>query len=631
MLDSMRAAAQGWLAKLLLGILVVGFAIWGIPHDLIGNFMPKYLVKVGPETVTAAEFERTFNRSLQNLSRQTGQTISLEQARSMGFDRNVLNGMIQNAALDAAAKSLKLAVSDATIVSDVQANPAFAGIDGKFDHNRFLRILEQNNLSEAGFIASERQNRLRAMLNDAAVGGLVMPRSFIEAETRYRDEQRDASYFVFSLNPADVPQATEDDLKKQYEGNAAAYTAPEYRALALITVDPAAIAGKIQLSEADLAAGYEAHKADFFKPETRTVQQITFADVAAATAAKEKIAAGEDFLKLAEGLGQKEADITFTDQPKSAFLDAAIADAAFALKPGEVSAPVAGSLTTALLRVTKVTPEEQRTLDQVKDELTKTLQLEKARDQIQSTYDAVEDARASQTRFEDIAAKAGLPFQLVPAVSAAGQDKDGKDVTLPLRDDVLKAAFASDVGVENDALSMGDGYVWYEVREVIPSALRPFADVKARVETDFTASKLRELTAKKAQDLVAKAQSGTTLATLGQENGNAAVQKAEGLKRNEASETFSAPAVAALFGAPEKGFAWAPEPDGKGARIMQVDKVLLPAFNAASADAKKLSDEAAGGLSEDLLIGFMGALRDQAGVEINETLWRNVTGNTASP
>ena len=629
MLDSMRNAAKSWLAKALLGILVVGFAIWGIPRDMIGNFMPKYLAQVGSQIVTPQQYERTLNRTLQGLSRQSGQNVTPEQAHAMGLDRKILDNMIQSAALDAEAAKLNLAVGDEAIVRDVQSNPAFAGADGKFSRAVFSRILEQNHLTEPGFLASEKQSRVRSLLTDAALGGLDMPRSFVEAEVRYRDEQRDASYFVVALAPSDIPAASADDLKKQYEQNPAAYTAPEYRAVALFKADPAVIADKIQLSDADLAAGYEAHKAEYATPETRTVQQITFPDLAAATAAKARIDGGEDFLKVAEAQGQKETDITFTDQPKSAFLDATVADAAFALKQGEVSAPVQGALSTALLRVTKVTPETQKTLADVKDELAKTLKLDKARDQIQSIYDAVEDARAQQTTFEDIAAKAGLPFQLVPAVSAAGQDKDGHDVDLPMKDELLKNVFGSDVGVENDALTMGDGYVWYEVREVIPSALRPFATVQDKVNADYTAAKLRELSAKKAEELVARGSSGIALSALAQE-AKATVQKVEGIKRGETSDAFSGPAVLALFGAPEKGLAWAPEADGKGARVMQVDKILLPTFNAASADTKKLADEAAGTLSDDLMVGYTNALRDQAGVKINEALWRSVTGSSTT-
>ena len=51
---------------------------------------------------------------------------------------------------------------------------------------------------------------------------------------------------------------------------------------------------------------------------------------------------------------------------------------------------------------------------------------------------------------------------------------------MPHKPELLKAVFSSDVGVENDAISLDDGYVWYEVREVIPSAVKPFDTVKDR-------------------------------------------------------------------------------------------------------------------------------------------------------
>jgi peptidyl-prolyl cis-trans isomerase D len=110
-----------------------------------------------------------------------------------------------------------------------------------------------------------------------------------------------------------------------------------------------------------------------------------------------------------------------------------------------VSDPVSGSLVTALLKATKITLEKQATLDEVKAVLTKRLQDERALDEIQSIYDAVEDARAAQTKFEDIAKTQGIPFVLVPAVSAAGLDPTGKEVDVPAKQEVLKVAFASDV------------------------------------------------------------------------------------------------------------------------------------------------------------------------------------------
>ena len=130
---------------------------------------------------------------------------------------------------------------------------------------------------------------------------------------------------------------------------------------------------------------------------------------------------------------------------KEGFLDEKLARAAFSLKEGEVSAPVAGSLNTVLLKAVK--NHLHRTsprLTEIKKTLTERLQLKKAQEEIQSVYDAVEDARAQQTKFEDIGAKAGVPVIVVPAISVGGSDKAGQQVNLPARNELLKAIFASD-------------------------------------------------------------------------------------------------------------------------------------------------------------------------------------------
>jgi peptidyl-prolyl cis-trans isomerase D len=264
----------------------------------------------------------------------------------------------------------------------------------------------------------------------------------------------------------------------------------------------------------------------------------------------------------------------------------------------------------------------------VKVELTNRLQLEKAKDEIQATYDAVEEARGQQTKFEDIAAKGNLPFVLINAVSATGLDKDGKEVTIPSKDEVLKAAYASDVGNVDDALQIGDGYVWYEVRQVIPSALKPLNTIKADVTKDFVAGKLRDAAAEKAKKLVERATGGATLETLAAE-AKSTIQTATGLKRNETSETFDGTAVVALFNVGDKGFAWSLEGDGKTARVMQVTKIDIPAVMATSPEAKKLQDEATLGLSRDLSDSFIKAVRQNANVTINEELWRQNTGTEA--
>ena len=196
---------------------------------------------------------------------------------------------------------------------------------------------------------------------------------------------------------------------------------------------------------------------------------------------------------------------------------------------------------------------------------------------------------------------------------------------MPHKAELLKAAFGSDVGVENDAISSDEGYVWYEVREVVPSAVKPLDKVKAEATAQVVASKLRAKSEDKAKALVERLTSGAVLEELAKEAG-AEVKTAQGMKRNESDATFDPVAVAALFAVPENGFATALEADGKGAKIMQSQAVLLQAFDAASPEAKAIGDELKGQAGSEVLSGYLAALQNEVGVTINETLWRQISG-----
>ena len=623
MLQSLRNAGKSWVAKILLVMLAGSFAVWGI-QDIFGGFRSTALATVGDQEISNQQYSDSFRQALQNLAQQSGQNLSAEDARKMGIDRTILNNLVQSATIDAQASNLKLSISKEMIAEEAKANPIFQN-KGNFDPQLFARLLQQNGLNEEMFVASESRNRARSAITGAVDRGFTPPKTLVEALYRYRSEQRDARYFTIAASAADVTAPTDEELKKQYEATPAAYTAPEYRGIAVMKVEPADMAPKIAISAEELTKGYEKYKLDYFTPEKRTILQVSFPTIDDAKKVKERIAAGEDFLAIAKERGATDADITFADKSKAEFLDKTIAEAAFKLKQDEVSEPVSGSLVTALLKATKITPEKQATLEEVKTVLTKRLQDERALDEIQSIYDAVEDARAAQTKFEDIAKAQEIPILIIPAVSAAGLDPAGKEVAVPGKQELLKASFASDVGVENDALTPQDSFFWYEVREVIPSALKPFDAIKAQVTSDVTARKIRELLTERATALVKSLDGGAKLEQLATE-AKAEIKTARGLKRNEADPDFDIPAVTALFSVPENEFAWSLEGDGKTAKIMQSQAVLAVPFDSQSPAGKELAKTLKDETSNDLLTTYLTALQEQIGVSINETLWRQVSG-----
>ena len=633
-MEFLRNAAKTWVAKLLMALLVMSFGIWGI-RDVSTSFLsdflswtgwgPKDLVHVAGRTIRQPEFNVALQRTLKQLSTQSGQNLTIDDARRMGVDRTVLDNLIATASVEAAATKLGLAVSNTTVLQSLAENKMFQDVNGKFDSAIFKRLLEQNSLSESDFLATEKAGRLRSMVTTTADGSVKLPKTLSAALAQYRGESRDVKYFDFTVSEADVPVATDAEIKKQYEATPAAYTAPEYRSIAVLKIEPSDIADRLTVSPDELKAGYEQYKTDYFTPEKRTVLQLTFPTLDAAKKAKDRITAGEDFVKIATELKVKESDYSLVDRQRGDFLDAKIGDAAFKLAQGAVSNPVQGELAIALLKAITIVPEKQSTLDEVKVALTSRLQLEKAKEEITAIYTEVEDARSQQTPFEKIAEKGKLPFKLYGAVNATGQDRAGKDVDMTSRDDIVKAAFLSDVGNSDDALAVGDGYVWYEVREVIPPGLKPLANVKVEVTKDVMATKLRDAAEAKAKGFLAEVKSGATLDALSVKAA-AIVKTATGLKRNETSQDFDGASVVSVYSVGDQGFAWSLAGDGKTARVMQITKITLPAVMATSPELTKLQDEASLGLSRDIGDSFVGALRKAADVTINEELWKQNTG-----
>ena len=639
MLESMRNLAKTLPAKILLGLLVLAFGVWGISGIAGSAFEsalsltgwgPKDLAQVGAITINGDQFTRDLQRQIKTIAAQSGQPITLADAHKFGIDTQVLDSMVSQAAIAGAASKLKLAVSQQVITSELAGNKSFQNNQGQFDKIAFQRALQNNNMSEAGYFDMQMRAHTESAVLDAAAAQASLPKTFTQAIGQYQGETREVKYFDISASEADVAKPTDADLEAQYKKSPASYTAPEYRTAALISVDTKSLAATQTVSTEELQAGYDKYQKDYFTPEKRSIIQVTFPSLDAAKKAKDRITGGEDILKIAGEMNLKEADVTLVDKVKQDFIDPKIADAAFADPEGQVSEPVQGGLAIALLKATKVTAAKQPSLTDVKDELTQRLQVEKAKAQLQQVYNDVEDARAQSMKFEDIAKKTGLNLTVLPPISASAQDQDGKDRGAMAKADVLKAIFSSDVGVESDAIGGSDGYTWYDVRSVVPSALKPLEQVRNQLIQDVTNQRIRTAAIEKALKVVEGLKAGKTIDAAAQESG-VQVKSAAGLKRNQQTAEIDGPALAAAYSVGDQGFAAAPGGDGKTARVLQVVKVVVPSMMATSPELDQMKQQMKSAFDSDLRTGLVASLKKQIGVKINDALWRQNTGGDAPP
>ena len=144
-----------------MGVLIVSFGIWGIA-DIFRGFGQSTLATVGRTEISINEFRQLYTDKLQQIGRQIGRPLTMDQARAFGFDRQVLQQTLSEAALDENARRLGLGQSDAETLRVIYSDPNFKGVGGGFDPQRFQAIIRQFGLTEARYIADQRRVSLGA-------------------------------------------------------------------------------------------------------------------------------------------------------------------------------------------------------------------------------------------------------------------------------------------------------------------------------------------------------------------------------------------------------------------------------------------------------------------------------------
>ncbi len=630
MLDRLRQSAGSWVAKFFIGVLVLSFAVWGVADIFSGN-QGTTLATVGDQQVSAAEFQTAFRREMTEFSRRTGRQISVEQARQAGLDRQILRRLISQAALDQQVRSLNLAIPDKLISSRIVTNPLFQNSSGKFDRGRFEQLLMSNGFSEQAYVFAERRNMLRTHIADTVSDGIQLPEVLTSAIYRQQNETRTANYFILPVaKVGNVGEPEPADLKAFYEDNQASFRAPEYRKLVVLRLEPEDLSKQITVPEDQLREAYKERISDYQVAERRQAQQIVFPTMEEAVAAREKLLSGGDFLAIAKERGFSDEDIDLGTVSRKDLPDPAIAQAVFGLNAGEVSEPIAGSLSIVLIRVSKIIPGSTKPFSAVKAELAKKLSHEKAQEDLLNIHDAVEDERAGGATLAEIAKRLRLPLFEIAAVDRAGLDPSGKTVAaLDGRANALQLAFSSEVGLENDPVDTDDsGFMWVDVVGITPSEVRPFEQVKEKVTALWKRQRRRALLSDRAKELKMRVEGGQSLSGVAEQLG-VRIETSKPLKRRDRDPVFTASALEKLFSVPADGLAVEIAPDGAQAMIMQVSNVTVPAYDPASKDATEMVDYLKQGLRDDLMEEYLLGLQETTGVSVNETVWRILTGQTS--
>jgi peptidyl-prolyl cis-trans isomerase D len=622
MLEFLRRAAQTWVVKGLLALLVVSFGVWGVSTSLVSGSADA-VVTVGDVKVSPSDFRLAYERQVAQLSRQFGTRLTREQARAFGVEAQVYSQLVAGATLDQLSNDLNLGLSQDRLATLISEDPAFRGVNGQFDRLTFSSVLRNAGLREKDYINNRSQVAVRSQIVEALSDGYIPPKVLGDALRQYRNQTRTIDYLLLSNANIDPVKAPSDEvLKPWFESHKADYRAPEFRKISYVKLEPSDIVDPASVTEEEIRAEYEKRKDRFRTPETRTVEQLAFPSRAEADAAAVKLSTGTSYDQLVTDAGKTASDVLLGDFTRDRMPDAKLADAAFAVKAdGQTTPVIDGAFGPVILRVTNIKPEAIRSFDEVKEELSKDLALSNAADEIMGIHDKFEDARVSGASMQEAASQTNLKLVVLDAVDARGNDAEGEAIAgIPEAKTLLSEAFKAEVGAETLPVNLGrDGYVWFDVEAITPARDRTLDEAREKVVADWTAEQQRNALAAKATELKGRVEKGETLAAIAAELG-IAVETKSGLRRSSEDAALSPAAVAAAFGGANGLVANAPGVGGEGQILLKVTGVddSNPG-DALDNDARQI-DAIAQASGDDILDQMVSELQKGYGVAINQQL-----------
>lgn len=596
------ASVMAWV---LMAMIVGGLGGFGVTN-FGGNVTT--IGSVGERDITVNDYVQGMRQQVSQLSRQFGAQLTMEQARAFGLDGQVLQGLVQRAALDNEADHIGLSAGDAVVASELAGMPSFQGVSGTFDGKAYRDALKNNKLTAAEFESGIRADIARSLLQGSVAGGVVAPQALTDTIFAWAGERR--GFTLVRVTEADLaaplPAPTDTEVQAWYDAHLADYTRPEAKRITYAALIPADVAKTITIDEAEVKAAYDARLSEYVLPEKRLVERLVYGTEAEAAAAKARLDAGESFETLVSERKLTLEDVDMGDVSKADL--GAAGDAVFALtEPGFVG-PLPSSLGPALYRMNAILAAQETSFDEARPKLLEELQLTAAQKVISDKVESIDDLLAGGAALDELARDEGMV--LATTDYAPGADDNAPITAQPA---FAKAAAALAEGDFPEAIVLDDGgLVAMQLDEVVPPAPRPLDTVKDAVTEAVRADALAKALTARGLEMKTAVEAGAALG-------------AQGI----AERTASADRQASVEGAPpsliEAVFAMTPgelrliEEPGFTALVRLDD--IQPAKSEGE-DAKALRESiavnAARALSTDLFALYTGALTAEAGITLNQ-------------
>lgn len=508
MLQLIRSWITGWLAVVIIVMLIIPFAFWGINY-YFGQGGDIVAAEVNGSKILLRDYQLSYQRIRQQYESRGGNIANQEDK----LKKQTIDTLVNRALLSQLKNDMNLTVSDDQVRQAIMNISAFQGEDG-FDSDLYKRYLAAAGYTPAKFEATVRQDMTSEQLQAGIIESSFVTEASVERVAKLDEQTRDLSYtFVPFKDAVKNIQVTDQEIQRFYEQHDKEFMEPEKVRIAYIDLSREELAKKVPVTDDALKSFYQNHKENYTVAEQRKVDQVLVSagknpsDEALAKAKaraeeiKKELESGKSVEDLSKEKSKKEpgisVDISQFGYLAKGVLDPKVDNAVFSMKKGEVAGPIRTDSGFHVVVVEDIKGGQASSFDEVRDQVEKDYRNDEAEKKFYDLADKLANTSFEHPdSLETTSEEVGLPIQKSDYFSRAGTGKG-----LLSNPKVLEAAFSDDVlknGNNSDVIELNENRDLV-LRDIShhPSRKKPLdqvrADIVKKIRFQKGSSRTREI------------------------------------------------------------------------------------------------------------------------------------------
>ncbi|MDP2878346.1 MAG: SurA N-terminal domain-containing protein [Sulfuricella sp.] len=518
MLEIIRDRAQGLIAKIIIGLITIPFALWGVDSYIRDGDKADILAEVNGQEITRQEFSRTLKEQQERMRGAMGERFDPAMLDRPEVRQSVLDGLVQQRLLAMEANRVGFNLPDTLLASIIAEIPEFQQ-DGKFSQARYESMIRAQDMTPAVFESRLRQNLVIQQLFEGLSHGVAVPRASEEMVARLAEQQREISQAM--LTPEQYMIQLKVDpagIKAYYDKHREEFLVPEQARLDYVVLSADELRQQMVASDEEVKKYYDEHSAQYNEPEQRRASHILIAERTQAERILKEIkqnpAKFEDIAKQHSkdpGSAAKGGDLGFF--ARGAMVKP-FEDAAFGMKGGEISALVQSDFGFHIIKLTAIRQGGARSLDEVRGEIAPELKKHKAVKKFAELAETFSNTVYEQPdSLKPVADALKLKIQSSPWIS-----KKGTDMALLKHPKLLQAVFSEDalkLKRNTEAVEVAPNtLVAARVAEHKAASYKPFEDLHTELAKRLLHEQGNAMAVKQGKDALASLQKGGAVADL---------------------------------------------------------------------------------------------------------------------